>query len=252
MNILTLSDGYGDSRACPTWYPEYHKWPAILGLMTKGTNIIDLSRYGAGNEYMLSCLRHHVTAADMVLVQWTTPQRLDLILAHPPDLAEQWKHKIELDPIYHDNFQIIDKDRWWLSSNSTLDWVKNHNVQTISKRQHETRSKIWIEYGHLLLGSKPHGFLLTYDSHYLNGINVNPATWIWHGDWLGMDKWRKLSRYRDLDFGLTQPIPLINFDFIRQFIQPKFDLPWRSEKEIQAVESMLFKKYNQYKDNRPT
>jgi hypothetical protein len=43
----------------------------------------------------------------------------------------------------------------------------------------------------------------------------------------------------------------VQFDFVRQFIQPKFDLPWRNEKEIQAVEAMLYRKYQEAIKNKP-
>ena len=60
INLLTLADGFGDSIACPSWYPEYTKWPEIIKLMTKGVNLINLSRYGAGNEYITHCLKENI------------------------------------------------------------------------------------------------------------------------------------------------------------------------------------------------
>lgn len=251
LKILALADGFGDSVACPTWYPEYHKWPAILKLMTKNVDIIDFCRYGAGNEYITSCLKHNYQRADIVFVQWAMPNRLDLMLAHERSMLDQWHDKINSDEVYKDNFQDIDQDRWWISSASTLDWVKDYHNRFISKKQHQNRSKIYIEYAHELLRSKKHGFLLTCDSGYLKNIDVDPDVWIWHEPWKGMHDWRYHSRYRHLDLGVVQPIPLIHLDFIQRFIMPKFDLPWRSEREIQAVESMLMRKYNQYKDQKP-
>ena len=66
-----------------------------------------------------------------------------------------------------------------------------------------------------------------------------------------MCEFRFESIYADLDLGLTQPIPLIHFDFIKQFIQPKFNLPWRNDRDIQAVENMLFKSYKESIKNKP-
>lgn len=252
LKILTLADGFGDSVACPPWYPEYHKWPAILKLMTRGVDIIDLCRYGAGNEYMLSCLQHNYQKADIIFIQWALPYRLDLMLAHQQPVLDQWHAKISTDEIYKDNFQTIGQDRWWIPSASTVDWVKDYRDKFISKKQHQSRSRIWIEYAHNLLKSKQHGFLLTPDSEYLQGVNVDPDVWIWHEPWRGMHDWRYHSEYKHLDLGVTQPIPLIQFDFIRRFIMPKFDLPWRSKRDLQGVESMLMRKYNQYKDQKPT
>ena len=68
-----------------------------------------------------------------------------------------------------------------------------------------------------------------------------------------MEEFRKQSKYveLELELGLVQPIPLVQFDFIRQFIQPRFDLPWRSERDINAVEAMLYRKYQESIKNKP-
>jgi hypothetical protein len=251
LKILTLADGFGDSWACPRWFPDFYKWPKILGLMTKNTEILDLCRYGAGNEYIVNCLRHNYAQADVVLVQWATPYRLDLILDHTPNVIQEWEDEISHDQTYKDNFQTINDKKWWISSSSKSKSVVEYHQKYISKTQHQSRSRIWVEYAHQLLIDRTHGFLLTVDSDYLQSVAVDPRIWIWHKSWLGMDTFRYFSQYQDLDLGITQPIPLIHFDFIKQFIMPKFDLNWRNQIEIKAVEQMLLRKYNQYKHNQP-
>jgi hypothetical protein len=66
-----------------------------------------------------------------------------------------------------------------------------------------------------------------------------------------MHEFRFDSKYADLDFGLTQPISLIQFDFIKQFIVPRLDLNWRSEQQLSSVEDMLYRKYKVAKENKP-
>jgi len=251
LKLLTISDGFGDSECYPSWYPDYYKWPFILSLMTRNIELTNLSRYGAGNEFMVNLLREHHKSADVVLVQWTMPHRLDLMLAHSDDMQSNWRSKIKQDPVYNKNFQYTDDAEWWLSSASDMDRVQQYHSEFISKKQHRARSKIWIEYAHQILGSQVHGFLLTYNSDYLKNVDVDNNTWVWHEPWKGMDNWRHISKYEHLDFGYIQPIPLIHFEFIKKFIMPKFDLPWRSEKEIKAVEQMLIRKYNQYIEQKP-
>ena len=51
MNLLTLADGFGDSVACPRWYPKYFKWPKLIELMTKGVVVNNLSRYPQSLRY---------------------------------------------------------------------------------------------------------------------------------------------------------------------------------------------------------
>lgn len=252
MNLLTIADGFGDSQAVPAWYPQYIKWPEIIKLMTKGVDLFNFSRYGAGNEYIIQCLRNNFTDKDAVLIQWAMPNRLDLTLSHDQEYTKFWQEQIANDSVYNNNIVEVDQQKIWISSASKLDSVEEYHKKFIGLQQHQTRSQIYIEYATLLLQSVPHGFLLTTNSGYLKNCNINESNWCWHEPFCGMTEFRKHSKFAELDLGLVQPIPLIHFDFIRQFIQPKFDLPWRNEHEIQAVESMLYRKYTESITNRPT
>ena len=253
FKILTLSDGFGDTTASPAWYPDYYKWPFILGLMTEKTEIINLSKYSAGNEYITNALRSNYKQADAVFVMWPTASRLDLMLTHEnPIIKSQWEDIIKNDPVYHDNIKIIDETKWWLSGGSKQSSVLEYHERFISRPQHQLRAQIWMEYCHQLLQEKMHGFMLTYELSYIKNLNVPEDTWIWHEPFKGITDWRLKSRFRDLDLKINQPIPLIQFDFIKQFIMPKFDLPWRTDPEVDAIESMLLKKHNFFKDNSPT
>jgi hypothetical protein len=93
--------------------------------------------------------------------------------------------------------------------------------------------------------------LLTKSSEYLSETVTDQSNWHWHKPFHGMCEFRHASKYAELDLKIAQPIPLIQFDFIRQFIQPRFKLPWRSETEVQAVESMLYRKYKEAVKNQP-
>ena len=59
MKLLTLADGYGDSIAVPAWYTKYWKWPEIIKLMTRHLELVNLSRYGAGNEFIVNQLKNN-------------------------------------------------------------------------------------------------------------------------------------------------------------------------------------------------
>lgn len=251
IKLLTLADGFGDSVAVPDWYPRYIKWPEIIKLMTKGVDVVNLSRYGAGNEYIVQCLRNNFQNKDAVLIQWAQPDRLDLVLAHETDISEYWNQTIAGDKVYSNNTVNIGNDKIWISSNSKTAGVREYHKKFISKRQHQIRSQLFVDYAKLLLANVQHGFLLTKTSTYLKETVDTEHNWFWHKSFFGMCEFRFDSNYAELDLGLTQPIPLIHFDFIRQFIQPKFDLPWRREQEIQAVENMLYKHYNESAKNKP-
>jgi len=248
MKLLTLSDGFGDSAVGPDWYPGFLKWPELVQLMTKQVSLINLSRFGAGNEYLLQCLRKNINSADVVLIQWADARRLDLILNQD---NTDWNLQITQDPVYSNNLVELGTDRYWLSSGSQRPDIR-HYQKIITLRQHRTRSQLCVEHAKLLLESHnaKHGFLLSLDSEYLQESVSDTSAWMWHSAFKGMYSFRKVSKYADLDFGLDQPVSLIQFDFIKQYIMPKLDLPWRSTTEIDAVESMLYQKHKQVVKNK--
>lgn len=251
IKLLTIADGFGDSQAVPAWYPNYIKWPEIIKLMTKGVDLYNLSRYGAGNEYIIQCLRNNLKEKDAVLIQWAMPNRLDLVLSHNPEYTEFWNQQINNDPVYNNNIVQLGNNRIWITSASTAAGVQEYHKKFISYQQCQIRSQLYVDYATLLLAHVQHGFLLTETSEYLRETITDTVNWHWHDRLQGMCEFRHQSKYADLELGLVQPTPLVQFDFIRQFIQPSFDLPWRNEREMQAVETMLHRKYKEAIKNRP-
>ena len=250
MNLLTLADGFGDSEAYPVWYPDYIKWPEIIKLMTKKVNLINMARYGAGNEYMINCLKANKLDKNVVLVQWAMPNRLDLVLSH--DDTYNWNSAILQDPIYSNNVLEVDGTKYWLSSASTNTNVKEYHNKYISIKQHELRSLIYIDYARMLLENDhiDYKFFLNTEGTYLRDL-PSKDNWVWHKEFMGMSEFRYSSRYAELELGITQPIPLVQFDFIQQYLMPVLDLPWRSNQEIEAVGNMLYRKYQQFAKNKP-
>lgn len=251
MNLLTIADGFGDSQAVPAWYPDYIKWPELIKLMTRGVNLTNLSRYGAGNEYIALCLKQNLNNQDAVLIQWAVPDRLDLLLDHVSPYNTFWQQQIANDPVYANNTVLLDNNKFWISSASRAPAIQEYHSKFISLSQHRLRSQMLVDYAKLLLQNKQYGFLLTKTSHYLKPAVGNVGCWHWHEEFAGMCEFRHVSDYAELDLGLVQPIPLIHFDFIRKFIQPRIDLPWRSERDIQAVKDMLYRKYKEFSKNKP-
>lgn len=249
MRLLTIADGFGDSQAVPAWYPHYIKWPEIIRLMTRGVELHNLSRYGAGNEYIVQSLRNNLIDKDRVLVQWAIPNRLDLVLSHNQEYTEYWNDQIKNDPVYNDNVVALGNQRVWITSASTSPGVQEYHKKFIGRQQHQMRSQLFVDYATLLLKHTQHGFLLTKTSEYLSETIKDTTNW--YNKFQGMCEFRHQSKYAELELGLVQPTPLAQFDFIRQFVQPRFDLPWRSERDINAVESMLYRKYQEAIKNKP-
>ena len=249
MKLLTVADGFGDSTAVPEWDPDFFKWPEIIKFMTKGLELTNLSRYGAGNEYILQCLRQHLTNKDTVLLQWAMPNRLDLVLSHQSNF---WTEQIASDNLYNNNIVTLGTDQYWISSGSKTLGVQEYHQKFISMRQHQLRSQMFVEHAKLLLSQSDvdYRFLLTWDSEYLRESVTDTANWCWHKEFMGMHSFRTTSKFAELDFGITQPISLVQFDFIKQFIMPSIDLHWRNSREIDAVENMLHRKYKQATTNK--
>jgi hypothetical protein len=251
MKLLTLADGFGDSVATPVWYRDFLKWPEIIKLMTRGLDVVNLSRYGAGNEYIVQCLRNNISNKDVVLIQWSIPNRLDLVLSGE---TQFWQQQISNDAVYNNNVITINADQYWISNASENKHVVEYHQKYISTRQHQLRSQLFVDYAKLLLEQHDlkYGFLLTWDSAYLKETVTNFEHWLWHEPFAGMQSFRKISFYEELDstLNLVQPISLVQFDFIKQFIMPTLDLGWRSKKDIDRVENILYQKYKQALDTK--
>ena len=247
MRLLTLSDGYGDSVAVPAWYPKYWKWPEIIKLMTKGVSLNNCSKYGAGNEFIVNQLKNNIESADIVIVQWAQPNRLDLILDHSD--SKFWNDVIASDQVYCNNIVECGNNKFWISSASQTDAVQKYHQQYISVKQHQLRSQMFVEYAKLLLEQHniDYRFMLVDDGDYI-GIDAN---WICHEPFKGMSDFKRKNKYSNLDLGIVQPTPLVAFDFIKQYIMPDIDLHWRSSREIDAVENMLYRHYQEAIKNKP-
>jgi hypothetical protein len=159
-----------------------------------------------------------------------------------------WQNVIASDPVYSNNVLDNGIDKFWISSASKTDAVVKYHQQYITIRQHQLRSQIYIEYAKLLLEQHKidYRFMLVDNSEYL-GVDAN---WICHGPFKGMSDFKSKSKYCDLDLGIVQPVPLVAFDFIKQYIMPNINLPWRNTRDINAVENMLYQHYQEAIKNR--
>jgi hypothetical protein len=247
LRLLTIADGFGDSHAVPAWYPDYIKWPEIIRWMTQGVELCNLSRYGAGNEYIVQCLQNNLADKDAVLVQWAVPNRLDLVLAHKD--PNFWQDVIASDPVYNNNIVDCGDSKFWISSNSQTTAIRDYHTRYISPKQHQLRSQLYVEYAKMLLDLRgiDYRFMLVDNSKYLD-VDAN---WICHEPFKGMSDFKHKSKYSNLDLGIVQPTPLVAFDFVKQYIMPNIDLQWRAEREINAVENMLYQHYQEAVKNKP-
>lgn len=222
--------------------------------MAENINVVDLSRYGAGNEFIansvLNCVEQHTP--DLVLVQWTMPRRLDLLLSHSDETAKIWKDTIDSDPVYCQNVLGVGGQCWWLSSSSQCQSVRHYHDHYISVEQHQNRSRQLIDYVRLWFNEREidYKFMLSVSADYLKD-RITKSVWSWHQPWQGLHEFRNHSDYAELDFGLTQPISLVQFDFIKKYLMPTVNLDWHDNNKLTKVENLLYKQYQTAKTKRP-
>ena len=120
MKILCAGDGFGKGHI-------WKMWPQLLKEVIDDCEVDNVSEVGAGNEYIMnatinSCLKKEY---DIVIVQWTASDRLDIINRNQNDLAKL----ILDDKVYRTKFSNINLSNrlWWLSSTSQTEFIKNYH-----------------------------------------------------------------------------------------------------------------------------
>jgi hypothetical protein len=248
--ILIIGDGFADPAAAHLWYQDFYKWPTLINLMAKNIAITNMARYGAGNEYMSYCLQSQYQHYDLVLIQWSKAERLDLVLDHTQEHLTFWQQTIAQDPVYQHNVVDLEGKKIWISSASKNQTVVEYHQKYITPTQHQMRSQLLVEHAMLMLEANniDYRFMLTYDAPYLSNIN---ARWMCHKPLRGQHSFRSVSKHSQADIDYVQPIPLVSFDYIRKVIQPNLDLDWRSDCDLDALEVMLLKKHQLAMKQKP-
>ena len=195
-----------------------HHWPMWSKILA---NILDcdwknLSTYGAGNEaianLVLDQLDTETNLTDSLwVIQWTSPWRLDLMI-----IDDSLINLISTDKVYYDNFITTSKNKkYWCSSASELDVVKNHN-NLISTKQYISRSRIYQYAVAQALTQRGVNwkFIFTYEAPWAKHNNIDSSKVV---D-TSIEAFRQLSQYKDLDVGEIQPVSSIHLDFLEKYM----------------------------------
>ena len=229
MKILTIGDGFAAGHMWPMW-------PTILQLCLKNSKIVSLGKPAAGNEYIYTKTLEAINenTYDLVLVQWTRSNRLDLLL----DGRTELNTIIESDSVYKHTVY----DDWWLTSASQTDYVKQYH-SIITPQQHQLRTINYILGLESTLTVKkiPFAFFSTYDldftSHKLaNSINWNH--WAWHDPFKGMHSYSNGERFDSVRTPVHQPTPPVQYQYLIDVIGPKVGLDLTNEK----IKNLLYTK----------
>lgn len=208
--ILAVGDGF----ACGHIWPM---WPNIIESLTEDTEVINLGRVGAGNEFIFNSTLDYIYSNDVdyVLVQWASSNRLDMII----DTDDKQK-LVDSCPNYSTNTYVVDNNKWWLSSASkTVD-----NIIGLKQSKIRTRNYILALESILEKRSIPYSFFSTYRCDVYPNKNINWNKWL---DVKGMEHYSKQERFIETRLNEVQPSTYVQTQFVLEYMNT---LPFKWKK----------------------
>jgi len=216
QKILCVGDGFGKGHVWPMW-------PQILSKVVDDIEVDNLCEIGAGNEFISQCVTDACERKnyDLVLVQWTMSNRLDLINNKQNNIAKM----IVKDSTYntkYSNVRLNDRS-WWLSSATQLELVRDYHEKCISKEQHELRSINYVKLVDLYLKNKKIPFTF-FSSYNLDFVSLSESSSIDWSKWcdagkIGMHEYgiKHLSNYKSTE---QQPCSMVHLDYLEKVVCP--------------------------------
>jgi len=213
--LLTISDGNGLSIA------NFTKWPKLLQALTLDSlQILNKSIPGASNEFILMQLAETLKneTIDCAIIQWTVPQRVDVIL------TDFWNDQANDDSVYHSNIFNSDNNQWWITSHSDNKYIREYHDRYIGDYHSAQRSQFYILAAAELLKNKqiPFVFCLAYQFDFVGSTkeDIESLPWVWHEPNKGLSEFRSSSQFYKLDQGLVNPHSAIQLDWVNAVLKP--------------------------------
>jgi hypothetical protein len=196
-------------------------------MTTVNTDVVSLGQVGAGNEYIYNSVIEQIQKQkpDLVLVQWATSNRLDLIVD-----SEFKQQIIATDMIYKDHIFDLDNS-WWLSSASSTEYVKTYHENYIGTIQHRRRTVNYILalQSILTLMRIPYVFFSTYELDFLDDTLAQSINWENWVDQQGMENYSRQDRFSNIRLDAVQPSPTVHLDYVLEQLKPRLNLTWNEE-----------------------
>jgi hypothetical protein len=208
--ILALGDGFACSHIWPMW-------PNIIESLTENTEVINLGKVGAGNEFIFNSTLDYIynNDVDYVLVQWAISKRLDLLID-----TEDKKKLVNSCPSYSTNTYVMNTDTWWLSSASkTID-----NIIGLKQSKIRTRNYILALESILEKRSIPYSFFSTYRCDVYPDKNINWNKWI---DVYGMEGYSRQERFLESRLNEIQPSTYVQKQYVLEYMN-KLPFKWKT------------------------
>jgi hypothetical protein len=235
LKLLTISDGNGVDN-------DFKKWCFYLKLLLSKTHTtLNQSVTGASNEMIFMQLAQAIQQGqiDQAIVQWTIPQRLDVVI------DDFWSEQAQNDPDFSFNLVESNDYKWWVSSASKNEYIKQYHDVYIKYWQAHQRSQSYIIAAAELCKSNNIEFVfsLCYGFEFLAPLEktLRSYPWAWHSTNQGISEFRNQSKYIKYDQGLPQPHSLIQLEWIDQVLRPHCDFIDYDQKTFYNIEQALLK-----------
>jgi hypothetical protein len=190
--IFTFGDGFATGHIWP-------EWPQILQALLPDYQVINTAGIGAGAEFLVSgfvdCIpdMHGST----VIFQWPQHQRFDKLVED-----DSWQHIITNDPVYYFNTVADCGDRkWWLSSASKMQEIKDYHNRFVQSSQHIHRQNVYKA-------------LITQTAENLNCRLIHTETEL-------ENRFSHEERFKLIRQTEVQPSPIVHFYWLIEKIIPQ-------------------------------
>jgi hypothetical protein len=186
---------FGDGFVTGHVWPE---WPQILQALVPQYQIINTTGLGAGSEFLVSGFVDLIEDMQdsIVIFQWPDTDRLDKMLQD-----DSWQSIIDADPVYNKNvYTDCAGRRWWLSSASINQEVKNYHKRLIQPLQHARRQQVYQT-------------LVSHTCRNLNCQMIQTST-------PEQDEFSRSERFKTVRQNQAQPSPIVHFYWLIEEILP--------------------------------
>lgn len=231
--LLIISDGNGVDK-------DFKKWPFFLKLLLSSTHeITNKSVFGISNDLMLYQLTELGKNFDQVIIQWSVPGRVDVVL------DEFWAQQAAADSLYALNTTNTANRTWWCSSASRNEHIKQYHDRFLPPwlAGHRTEMCILAAAEFCRQNNIEYLFSLCYNFEFSPGMAqiLHQYPWAWHQPNAGFSDYRYVSKYQDYDTGLSQPHSLVGLDWINRVLNPACNFIDYSQQTFYNIEQALLK-----------
>ena len=218
-NVICLGDGFATGHIWP-------EWPQIIKALMPDYNITIISGVGAGTEFLVSEM---LTLKDIqgahVIFQWPTHNRLDKLLED-----DTWDTLIKQDQVYRENFVDTKTGRWWLSSASNIEPVRQYHKFFIQEKQLKLRQEVYKQ-------------LVT------SFLRDNHCNFIFTGT-QEQDEFSRQKRFASLRQAEVQPSPFVHYKFATEILLPELGVSPNNELSSKLENIILSTKWIPYHPDR--